>query len=298
MSRLTIQGRLATAVADGGTFTVAFPSGYNKGDFIGALKHQLSIGGKDLVHFDSFAVVATSLFTITNRTGSSWAAGSDYVLGIDLPGIRDVRDENGLNPIKRAYSQSVIGINLGAPITADPDGICQAQNRTGAGALTINGAALSGGRCILDVPRNITVDSGGADTAVITVTGLDEYGAVMKESITLNGTTEVAGKKAFKEITAVESSATISNSAFVGFGDVLGLPLFLEDADYIIKELEDNAVATSGTTVAGVTSKATATTGDVRGTYDPNSACDGSKCFRLWVVLADPAYRGTEQYDG
>lgn len=297
MSNLTIQGRLSSAVADAGTFTVAFPTGYNKGDFIAGLKRTgLSIGGKNLLNFDSFACVATSLFTITNRTGSTWAADSDYVLCVDLPGDRDVRDGDGKNPIKRAYSLRTIGINLGAPITADADGISASQSISAGASALLNGALLSTiitGRMIFDVPRNVV----GAWTtnSVITVTGKDEYGVTMVEACASGAT--FTGKKAFKEITSISSSVAITAATF-GSGDVLGLPLFLEDADYVSKEMEDAAVPTTGTFVAGVTSKATALTGDVRGTYDPNSACDGSKCFRLWVVLSDPAYYGPSQYGG
>jgi hypothetical protein len=42
----------------------------------------------------------------------------------------------------------------------------------------------------------------------------------------------------------------------------------------------------------------TATTADVRGTYDPNVACDGSKGFKLIVALQDPQFLGNPQYDG
>ena len=63
----------------------------------------------------------------------------------------------------------------------------------------------------LDVPRNIVVDSGGVDTAVLTFTGTDEYGNTVVESITLNGTTAVAGKKAFKTVTGVSSSPSRSS---------------------------------------------------------------------------------------
>ena len=47
------------------------------------------------------------------------------------------------------------------------------------------------------------------------------------------------------------------------------------------------AAPTAGTIVAGVTTAggSTATTGDVRGTYDPNAACDGSKVFELILAL-------------
>lgn len=52
-----------------------------------------------------------------------------------------------------------------------------------------------------------------------------------------------------------------------------------------------------GTLTAGVTSAATATTGDVRGTYAPSTAPDGS-AYQLLVVGADPGNRGVAQYDG
>jgi hypothetical protein len=51
-----------------------------------------------------------------------------------------------------------------------------------------------------------------------------------------------------------------------------------------------------GLFVAGVSSAATATTGDVRGTYDPIAAMDGSTAVTLFVVEPDPTYLGVAQY--
>jgi len=133
-------------------------------------------------------------------------------------------------------------------------------------------------------------------TAVLTVTGTDEFGNTVVES-SASGTS-MAGKKAFKTVTSVVPSANIT-SATVGTGDVLGLPAFLPGAGRVLAELEDGAAATAGTLVAGVrTTPATATTGDVRGTYDPNSAADGSKAFELVVALDDPSDKGVAQYAG
>jgi hypothetical protein len=36
----------------------------------------------------------------------------------------------------------------------------------------------------------------------------------------------------------------------------------------------------------------------VRGTYDPDSACNGTKTFTLLVALTDPTYKGVAQYAG
>lgn len=292
MSRFTIQGTINSDVANGGTFTVTYPSGTNKGTFTGAVKHGLSIGGKDLVHFDQFlAAPGASNVTITNRSGSTWVAGLAYVLALEVPGERDVRDPNGKVPILRANSLRVVQVNLGAPITADADGISASQSVGVAGSFLLNGALLSGGKMVLDVPRNVV--GAWTNTSVITVTGLDEYGNRVVES-SASGTS-MAGKKAFKEILSVTSSASITG-ATIGTGDVLGLPLFLESAGLVLKELQDGAAPTAGTVVVGDSAKATATTGDVRGTYDPNAACDGSKSFQLWVAYGDPAYRGPAQY--
>jgi hypothetical protein len=102
----------------------------------------------------------------------------------------------------------------------------------------LNGAlATSNSLVTLDVPRAVSVDSGGADTAVVTITGTDVYGRPMSEAITLNGTTQVNGKKAFKTITSASASAAVSNSAFIGTTDILGLPVFLPDTGFVVGEL-------------------------------------------------------------
>jgi hypothetical protein len=66
---------------------------------------------------------------------------------------------------------------------------------------------------------------------------------------------------------------------------------------HVVVEIEPT-VGCHGTFVAADVNEPTATTGDVRGTYDPKTACDGSAEFRLWVRLADPAYLGLDQYAG
>lgn len=43
---------------------------------------------------------------------------------------------------------------------------------------------------------------------------------------------------------------------------------------------------------------ATATTGDVRGTFDPTEALDGAAVYQLLVSLPDAAYPGVDQYAG
>ncbi|HVW64233.1 MAG TPA: hypothetical protein VHB01_04400 [Nitrosospira sp.] len=66
-------------------------------------------------------------------------------------------------------------------------------------------------------------------------------------------------------------------AATVGTGDVLGLPFFLTDGDFILKEMEDGTLRTTGTFVAGDGSTPSGTTGDVRGGDHWHSM--GKRCF-------------------
>lgn len=172
------------------------------------------------------------------------------------------------------------------PVALDADGICAQQTLAAAGNALINGALASGGTVTLDVPRNVIVDAAGAATAVLTITGTDVYGIPMSEAITLNGTTAVAGKKAFKTITTIAASAAATDF-FVGTGDVFGLPIRADSRNYVLTAWDGGFVTTGTFTAAVTTSPATTTTGDVRGTYAVPSAADGSKQLTLWVFVED-----------
>ena len=172
------------------------------------------------------------------------------------------------------------------PAALVTNGICLQQTLAAAGNATLNGSLASGGVATLDVPRNVIIDAAGAATAVLTVTGTDVYGIPMSEAITLNGTTAVAGKKAFKTITNVAASAAATDF-FVGTGDVFGLPIRANSRNYV-QTAWNSAFVTTGTFTAAVTtSPATTTTGDVRGTFAPADAADATKRLTLWVFVAD-----------
>ena len=172
------------------------------------------------------------------------------------------------------------------PATLDADGICAQQTLAAAGNALLNGALASGGTVTLDVPRIVIIDAAGAATAVLTVTGTDVYGIPMSEAITLNGTTAVSGKKAFKTITSIAASAAATDF-FVGTGDVFGLPIRADSRNYVLTAWGGAFVTTGTFTAAVTTSPATTTTGDVRGTFAPADAADGSKRLTLWVFVLD-----------
>jgi hypothetical protein len=198
-------------------------------------------------------------------------------------------------------------VSLGAPIVADVNGVCESQVNGAAKTLTLDGASVTAGVAILDFPRNLTVDADNTGTAVLTCTGTDKYGAVMVENITMNGTTVVPGKKAFKTVTSITTSAASTGDIIVGFGDILGLPYRVDAAGlvmaYLDSALDLTTSAVLGTFAAAVsTDPATATTGDVRGTYLPNTATNGTRIFKVLIQVGSTATKvgayGVDQFGG
>lgn len=197
--------------------------------------------------------------------------------------------------------------NLGAPATADPDGILDGVTISHTAVQTFTStdyetAMQNHGDSTEELDatygRALTYTGNSGADGTVTVTGTDYLGQVMVETATLNGTTPVAGTKAFKRVTEVVSNAdgTGGTTLDLGWSDVLGLPYA---AKAIGVELEDGVSATAGTFVAQVTTDPqTATTGDPRGTYDPNSACDGSKAFIIEIYTNTDNLHGVAHFSG
>lgn len=402
MSFDIINHTLSSAVADNGTFTVSYPSGRSAGSYVGSYAHKLYVNQTVFEAPVDFTLAFTTVITVTWKADTTLAAGSEVSLQVDIPGSDD-RSTDVVLPagVKQAALHL---IDLGSPVAASANGIAASQSVGAAGSFVLTTGTL-------DVPRNIV--AAWTTASVLTITGTDVEGNVVVET-SASGEAHT-GKKAFKTITSITSSAAITG-ATVGWGDVLGLPVFLPHISHIYGELVDgvnvqappavfvqglqteanvdNAVnlelispvsgtikrmstmaqggittggavtlnvntvavnglsvtiadsaaagdydtdtptaghastavaagdrlsvvfaaafngsadiavvieiqpAVSGTAVAGVTSAATATTGDVRGTYDPASACDGALAFQLLVALADPTAQGVPQYAG
>jgi len=299
---VTVSGTLASAVADAGTFTLSYParpapapSGaiYNPGDFLAGGTHQLIINGSNVTFVDDFSIAFTNLttITITNKSGATWAAGSTWILGLEMGGRPVFRTDNEARGtgkrMPRMLTHKTVQVNLGAPAAASANFYSTSATIT-APASAVLAATMP------DAPRNVV--GAWTNSTTVTVVGFDEYGQAMTE--TSGSGTSFTGKKAFAKITSITPAATVTGATF-GTGDVLGLPVFLPgaNASYILKELQDGVVATAGTAVAGIRTSggSTATTGDVRGTYDPNAACDGAKVFQLILSLPNPTDIGIAQ---
>ena len=133
--------------------------------------------------------------------------------------------------------------------------------------------------------RAVAIHSAGDDhLATATVAGWDVYGYPTTSTVTLGNIATVNTTKTFIAVASITLAGTLSGAnVSAGAADIFGLP-FYASAQSAIWGFWNNAIIQgAGTFVAGVTtSPATALTGDVRGTYVPASASDGTKRLTLW----------------
>ena len=125
----------------------------------------------------------------------------------------------------------------------------------------------------------------GATYTTATISGYDIYGYPMVEQITLTAGSQVSGKKAFRYIKSVVLSggtADTTHAYSVDTTDIFGLPLLSDNYG----DISVNYAAGSMTAVTGITAAtgylpsdrtvATATTGDVRGTFSAFTSSTGA----------------------
>lgn len=147
--------------------------------------------------------------------------------------------------------------------------------------------------------RCLSVDGSAASTAVITIYGYDYLGQPMIETITMNGTTAVNGKKAFRRVTRITTGTDADATLDVGWIDILGLPYALRDVYTILKAGVEPADA--DTIVKEVlTDPQTATTGDPRGTISlhANNATDGVNTYAIAGLWNTDNLYGVPHYNG
>lgn len=232
-----------SAVASAGTFAPSYPTGYGAGSFAAYGHKMFAEGLMNSLSQDNgdFSIsFGASNFTVTYNGSTSLPAGKNIKIQLNQIGA-DNQAIPDISHMKRMNFSNVVRIDLGSPKTADTDGIAESQSVAAGAAFVLNGAQsdLSNDTApiYLDVPRALTAS--WTTTSILTITGKDEYGDVIIEK-SASGTSHT-GKKAFASITSITSSASIT-SAIVGFGDVLGLPVYLDKVGRVIAELQDGAV--------------------------------------------------------
>ena len=283
-----------TGSVTGTTMTV---TAMNSGDSLVLGQYVNGTGITANSYISAFVTGAGGTGTYTLSASSS-ATGSITIYASGNSGLGDPSPmEVGVGPLGREYVWDLI------PQTLQTANIAASQTPATAGNLTLTAGTSaksvvrSDGTTViqLDTPRavQLTTASGTISTSRnLTVSGYDYYGQAMTEVIatgtTSSSVANVSGKKAFYQVSSIAINGSLPVAITVGTTDVLGLPLRVFDAGYIVRVGWNNTLANdAGTFVtADMTTPATSTTGDVRGTYVPSSATNGIK--RLVVVIALP----------
>lgn len=211
-----------------------------------------------------------------------------------------------INDAENAYDPSPMSLGVGplgriyvwdsVPLTKGAANIAAASAYTAAITLTAGTGVTSVIRpdavtvLQLDVPRavSVTIGTGTITNRNVTITGYDFYGQSMSEVIATGTTqsTTVNGKKAFFQIVSATVSGAVGATISLGTTDILGIPVRVTNAGYVARVGWNGALAAdAGTFVAAVTTTATTTTGDVRGTYVPSSAPDGARRLVMGILL-------------
>lgn len=289
MSFITTTTVLAAAVAQNATFQVAYPAGRTGGDFQGGVGHQLMASGR-LYNCPVDFTVAFGEFVAT----ITWKGANPLTAGISVRVQFDMGGEALEGIVTRAERAYPMRLDLGIPAATSAAALRAAAAVGAAGSLA---NLLPAGKTF-DVPRNVIITSVGNDVGItFLVTGKDEYGVAMSELITGANAGVAAGKKAFKTITDIVASGAAAGNVSVGYGNVLGLPIFVPAVGLIIAELQDGGAAAAGTKVAGLSPLVASTniSADVRGTYVPNAAPDGAKAYSLFALVSYRTYTGVPQ---
>lgn len=135
----------------------------------------------------------------------------------------------------------------------------------------------------------ITCNNASGTGGVFTVNGLDVFGFPMTEQITSapGSSLTVSGLKAWKYIKSITPNFTDATYTYsVGTNDVVGFPIrsdnFQPGASLDLAMMMNNAIVTATTGyLVSVKTTATATTGDVRGTYALQTASNGTLAFSV-----------------
>lgn len=95
---------------------------------------------------------------------------------------------------------------------ADPDGIALDQSTAGADFLSIDGAFASGGIATLDNQRQVELESANnLVAALFTITGTDESGNIVEETINGPNAGVAATAENFKTVTSIEVDSAVAN---------------------------------------------------------------------------------------
>lgn len=213
---------LVSAVADSGTFTVAYPTGFVQADFTNGLGaaggHYAIVNGNDRwAQADSKMAVTTfgaSTITITNNSGVTWAAGSTVEIFIDI--------QDGNNVQTLAFPIHLAAITTAQDVVTDyvpgVDGYIE--------ALTwVQNAPVTTGSKLASLNAEIGTTNLTGGVVALTSAACTPMGA------TIQGSAITANNRILKKDTlSIEASSV---TAFAEGSGTLYVRIRLDDADRI-----------------------------------------------------------------
>lgn len=225
--------------------------------------------------------------------------GSDPVVINQVPStISAVNIAVGQKPVSGTAMALVSSSGAGITVVATATTIFPSLTSIAAGTLIIDSApalnrfgtagnfvtAFYDRRVMLGRAVSVTGVSGGTG-GLITFAGYDVYGYAMTETITVPaGVATTNGKKAFKFIvSATPNFSDGSHNYSIGTADVFGFGVLALSFPNVTVNWNNAWITASTGFVGAVTTTASPTTGDVRGTYATQDASDGVK--RLYVTV-------------
>lgn len=151
-------------------------------------------------------------------------------------------------------------------------------------------AALGGGVSPYDprtmASRTIQFTSVGDDhLGTVAILSMDQFGFLVHETVTLTNASVATSVKCHKAVISLTPGGTLSGANLsAGAADSYEFGLAAFEFQFV-KIYWNSALisASTGFTAAVTTSPATATTGNVRGTYAVQSASDGTKKLQVFV---------------
>lgn len=171
---------LASAVADDGTFTLSYPAGYDRQDLVNSTGGKLTVNNNDVWSQGDPGVEFTfgaSNITVTNRSGVTFAAGSEVIASF---GRSDINGTGGYNVTLGG------GAGQAAPGNGDMERDIQELTATGAVTagvqiLELNHATVVAAATIADaadhqglfIVRNTSASGTAAHTLTLTAGTFD-----------------------------------------------------------------------------------------------------------------------------
>lgn len=198
----------------------------------------------------------------------------------------------GFGPIGRVYVVDMV------PLALNAAGYAASQTPAAAALTLVAGTGVTAIvdasgviRYTADVPRGVTITSGGNDSGItFLITGYDQYNNKMTQKLTGANAGVATTTKAFKSVISIVPSGAVATTVTAGTADLFGLPVCVVDAGYMANIGWNNILAdNAGTFVAAdVTSPATNLTGDVRGTYaQSGAASNGARRLVIEILLSE-----------